>query len=244
MRNVGSGNPLVVQWLGLSFHCRGHGFNSILGRGSKILQATHGGTQKQKDGCSIAWHPQPPSPIDSLSSDFLGTCKNSHHVAPRPLAEEMLGHHNLITSWTSFAQLWKYYISNYEFCMAHLQKKLFCWCAEESQPHEGRSKEASQAKFQIWRVLGWDSVLPLASVRVCVCVCSVMPDSLQHHGLWPTRLFCPWNSPGDNTGVGCHFLLQGLFPTQGLNPLLLHWRVDSLPLSRLGRTKTLVPQEN
>ena len=172
MRNVGSGNPLVVQWLGLSFHCRGHGFNSILGRGSKILQATHGGTQKQKDGCSIAWHPQPPSPIDSLSSDFLGTCKNSHHVAPRPLAEEMLGHHNLITSWTSFAQLWKYYISNYEFCMAHLQKKLFCWCAEESQPHEGRSKEASQAKFQIWRVLGWDSVLPLASFRVCVCVCA------------------------------------------------------------------------
>ena len=34
-----------------------------------------------------------------------------------------------------------------------------------------------------------------------------------------------------NTGVGCHFLLQGTFPTQGLNPGLLHWQVDSLPLS-------------
>ena len=36
------------------------------------------------------------------------------------------------------------------------------------------------------------------------------------------RLLCPWASPGKNTGVGCHFLLQGIFPTQGLNPGLLH----------------------
>ena len=34
--------------------------------------------------------------------------------------------------------------------------------------------------------------------------------------------------------VGCHFLLQGIFPTQGLNPHLLHWQVDSLPLSHQG----------
>ena len=42
--------------------------------------------------------------------------------------------------------------------------------------------------------------------------------------LEPTSLFCPWNSPGKNTGVGCLFLLQGIFPTQGLNPGLLHCR--------------------
>ena len=35
-------------------------------------------------------------------------------------------------------------------------------------------------------------------------------------------LSCPWDFPGENTGVGCHFLLQGIFPTQGLNPHLLH----------------------
>ena len=35
-----------------------------------------------------------------------------------------------------------------------------------------------------------------------------MSDSLQPHGLWPTRLFCPWDFPGKNTGVGCHFLLK------------------------------------
>ena len=38
----------------------------------------------------------------------------------------------------------------------------------------------------------------------------------------PTRLLCPWNYPGKNTGVGNHSLLQGIFPTQRLNPSLLH----------------------
>ena len=37
---------------------------------------------------------------------------------------------------------------------------------------------------------------------------SVVADSLRPHGLQPTRFHCPWNSPGKNTGVGCHFLLQ------------------------------------
>ena len=51
---------------------------------------------------------------------------------------------------------------------------------------------------------------------------SVLSDSLQPHGLQPTRLLCLWNSPGKNTGVSCCFLLQGIFPTQGSNPGLLH----------------------
>ena len=58
--------------------------------------------------------------------------------------------------------------------------------------------------------------------------CSVMSDSLWPHWLWPTRFLCPWNSPGKNTGVGCRFLLQGIFPIQGLNSCLLHWQADSL----------------
>ena len=37
-------------------------------------------------------------------------------------------------------------------------------------------------------------------------------------GLYPAKLLCPWNSPGKNTGLGCHSLLQGIFPTQGSNP--------------------------
>ena len=58
---------------------------------------------------------------------------------------------------------------------------------------------------------------------------SVVSDSLWPRGLVPARLLCPWNFSGKNTGVGCHFLLQGIFPTQGSNPLLLHllhWQVN------------------
>ena len=45
--------------------------------------------------------------------------------------------------------------------------------------------------------------------------------SLQSHRLWPAKLLCPGDSPGKNTGVGCHFILQGIFPTQGSNLGLL-----------------------
>ena len=47
----------------------------------------------------------------------------------------------------------------------------------------------------------------------------------------PPRLLCPWDFPGKNTRVGCHFLLQGILSTQGLNPHLLNWQADSLPLT-------------
>ena len=57
-----------------------------------------------------------------------------------------------------------------------------------------------------------------------------MSTSVQPHGLQPARLLRPWDSPGKNPGVGCHFLLQGVFLAQGLNPGLLHWQADSLPL--------------
>ena len=54
--------------------------------------------------------------------------------------------------------------------------------------------------------------------------CLVVSDSLWPHGLQPTRLLCPWDFPGNSTGVDCHFLLQGIFPTQGSNLGLLHHR--------------------
>ena len=51
---------------------------------------------------------------------------------------------------------------------------------------------------------------------------SAMSDSFRPHGLGPTRLLCPCDSAGKITGVGSHSFLQGIFPTQGLNPGLLH----------------------
>ena len=59
-----------------------------------------------------------------------------------------------------------------------------------------------------------------------------MSDYLWPHGLQPGST--PWDFPGKNTEVGCHFLLQGIFPTQESNPCLLHWQADSLPLSHQG----------
>ena len=51
-----------------------------------------------------------------------------------------------------------------------------------------------------------------ATIHACSAT-SVLSDSLQPHGLQPTRLLCPWDSLGKNTGVGCHAPLQGIFPT-------------------------------
>ena len=68
-----------------------------------------------------------------------------------------------------------------------------------------------------------------------------MSDSLPLFAtLWtqPARLLCPRDSPGKNTGVGCHALLQGTLLTQGSNLHLLnllHWQVGSLPLVPPGK---------
>ena len=67
--------------------------------------------------------------------------------------------------------------------------------------------------------------------------CSVMSNSVQHHGLSPARLLCPWDFPGKSIEMGCHSFLREIFLDQGSNPhllCLLHWQADSLPLSHLG----------
>ena len=60
----------------------------------------------------------------------------------------------------------------------------------------------------------------------------------------PAILLCPWNFPSKNTGVGCHLLLQRIFPTQGLNPCilrLLHWQVGSLLTAPPGKPRLSSP---
>ena len=61
---------------------------------------------------------------------------------------------------------------------------------------------------------------------------SVMSDSLWPHGLFSSSV--RWDSPGTNTGVGCYFLLQGIFLTQESNPGLLHCRQLLYQLSKIG----------
>ena len=60
----------------------------------------------------------------------------------------------------------------------------------------------------------------LTLVLCAVLSRSVMSDFLWSHGLQPTRLLCPGDFPGKNTGVDCHALLQEIFPTQGWTHVL------------------------
>ena len=72
--------------------------------------------------------------------------------------------------------------------------------------------------------------------KMCMCACVL--SCFSHVQLfatpWTVAHQAPWDSPGKNTGVGYHALLQGIFPTQGPNPsllCLLHWQVCFLPLA-------------
>ena len=63
----------------------------------------------------------------------------------------------------------------------------------------------------------------------------------------PTKLLCPWDSPGKNTGVGSHCFLQGIFLTQGSNPCLLHllhWQADFLPFTTWEDPLAYMPRSN
>ena len=65
-----------------------------------------------------------------------------------------------------------------------------------------------------------------------------MSDSVRPYGLLSRQLFCPWDSPGKNTGVGYHAFLQGNLSDPRIKPHLLdvnlHWQVGSLPLAPPG----------
>ena len=82
--------------------------------------------------------------------------------------------------------------------------------------------------------LPFDISLP-SSLPVYVLVIQI-PSCLTRQDPWtvPARLLCPWDSPGKNTGVGYHFLLPGIFPTQGSKPGLLHCRQILYHLSHQG----------
>ena len=89
-------------------------------------------------------------------------------------------------------------------------------------------------------VHGW--IMFFAEIHCCCC-CYLVTQlclTLRPHGLSPTRLLCLSNSPGENTVVGCHALLQGIFPIQGLNPglllcrqILYHWATREAHINTL-----------
>ena len=124
----------------------------------------------------------------------------------------------------SFAEIWN-------FCIFHpLKTKDLIWI--HCLLTHAKSKNLNQA---VWLVKLTTIFLLLKEKSESIS-CSVVPNSLRFYGLQPIRLPCPWNSPGKNTGVGCHFLLQRIFLTQGLNHGCLHCKPsDSLPSEPPGK---------
>ena len=94
----------------------------------------------------------------------------------------------------------------------------------EQKGSEERGRRINQTWVWLKGIRGVGGAKAEFSLCVCVCVCvcvrarplssSVMFDCLGPHGLQPSRCLCPW-IPGKNIGVGCHFLIQRIFPTQG-----------------------------
>ena len=72
---------------------------------------------------------------------------------------------------------------------------------------------------------------------MCVCMLSRFssPTRCNPVNCYPSRLLCPWDSPGQNTGAGCHFLLQWIFPTQAPCQCLLNWQEGSSALVLPGK---------
>ena len=93
-----------------------------------------------------------------------------------------------------------------------------------SAVQEGHSLRSSMGRCEF-------SGLWQTNMNECMISCSVVSDSFRHYKLWPSRLLYPQDFPGKNTGVGYHFLLKGIFLSQGSNPCLLcllHWQTGSL----------------
>ena len=83
-----------------------------------------------------------------------------------------------------------------------------------------------------------------ADVVLCAVLSrSVVSAYLQTHGLQPARLLYPWDSPGKNTRVGCHALLQGTLPNPGIKPRSPTLQVDSVPSEPPGEPNTVVKED-
>ena len=91
--------------------------------------------------------------------------------------------------------------------------------------------EKEETREAPWEAAGYRQngppgrVFPGRLKRGCRGCCLVTGSNSVTPRAAARQLLRPWDSPGKNTGVGCHFLLQGVFLTRGSNPCLLHWQV-------------------
>ena len=134
---------------------------------------------------------------------------------------------NLVLITLSFSRLPSFlgfWLHHPNFCFDH------AWPSPPFDPYEDLSPSYEDHCDYIELLRKTNSRPPQKSLALMTAKksesvsCSVVSDSLRPRGLQPTGVLCPWNSLGKNTGVGCHSLLQRIFPIQGLNPYFLHCR--------------------
>ena len=125
------------------------------------------------------------------------------------------------------------YVKVFVFCFFEFRLEFAEILGSVGQHFFSISGSPQLSSFQTYILFWIPYFFPFSSGHA-VQSCSVMSDSLWPHGLQPATPLCPWDSPGRNTGVGCHTLLQGIFPTQGSKPGLPHWRQILYRLSHQG----------
>ena len=121
--------------------------------------------------------------------------------------------HYSVTYWySSFIHFHFFHLFNtYHLCISGFINIMWKKCADFVIYHKHLTN-SGKVKFYYFSFLN-TSINPVHTSHTILsyCVyCSFMSDSLRPHGLQPTRLFCPQDSPGKNTAVGCHFLLHDI----------------------------------
>ena len=157
-------------------------------------------------------NPCPESHESQISSSFTGKCLKPAMQFPKTYSS--IGH--------NAADWFQERINIFQIPVKSFAFQFLPEC------HSGRSVSkidsgVLQRKHGTWlhSVTPWTP--PCGCAQMCLTLCNPMDC-----------LLCLWDFPGKNTGVGCHFLLQGIFLTQESNLCLLHWLACSLPLRHQG----------
>ena len=126
-----------------------------------------------------------------------------------PLSKDTIGCHIISVAWQQILCFTVTNTIDVRVCEPALAKQ------EETLE---KTEQIFTESFPVLRAFRYSiSFYPPPNTMVVGYVCSVMSNAVRLHGMQPAKFLCLWNFSGKDTGVGCYFLLQEIFPTQGLN---------------------------